>query len=174
MREIEVKILEINREEVENKLLALGAKKTFEGVMKSIIFDYDDGSIINNKKLLRLRSEGDKNILCFKDKVSYGDTLSCDEMEISVSDYDKTVEILNMLGLKDFQSNEKRRVSYVFDDVHFDFDKHLGERDIIPEYMEIEAKGIKDIHKYAEILGFKKSDCKAINGWQVYQHYKNK
>jgi hypothetical protein len=45
MEEIEVKILEVNRKELEKKLIKLGAKKTFEGEISATFFDFKDRSI---------------------------------------------------------------------------------------------------------------------------------
>ena len=50
MEEHEVKILEVNRKEVEKKLIKLGAKKIFDGNLQTIFFDFNDKSILKNKK----------------------------------------------------------------------------------------------------------------------------
>ena len=55
MKEIEVKILGIDRRKVEQTLTGLGAEKVFDGEIQTFFFDFKDGRIIKAKDVLRLR-----------------------------------------------------------------------------------------------------------------------
>ena len=66
MREIEVKILEINRKKVEETLTDLGAKKILDSDLQTIFFDFKDGRIIKAKDVLRLRKDENKTELTYK------------------------------------------------------------------------------------------------------------
>ncbi|MFQ5620300.1 MAG: CYTH domain-containing protein, partial [Candidatus Nanoarchaeia archaeon] len=68
MREVEGKILEIDREVVIKKLEALGAKKIFEGELRAFYYDFPDGSIRKRHHHARLRKENDKVFLVYKVK----------------------------------------------------------------------------------------------------------
>ena len=61
MKELEVKILEVNRKKVEEILASCGAKKIFDGDIQTLFFDFKDGTIIKAKDVLRLRKEQDKS-----------------------------------------------------------------------------------------------------------------
>ncbi len=78
--------------------------------------------------------------------------------------------ILENLGLSVKESMEKHRVSYMLDHVRFDIDRYFGSYAYIPEFMEIEADPDL-IHKYAELLGFKKEDCLPWSTIELIQHY---
>ena len=174
MKEVEVKILEVNTNDIEQKLTLLGAKKTFDGEIKALLFDFDNNSIRDNKKLVRLRSLGNKHFLTTKTPVSNEKAKVEEEHEIEVSDFDKTKLILESLGLKVVESVVKHRASYLLNDVNFEFDKHLGEHSIIPEYLEIEAKDVETVYEYVSLLGLKKEQCSSMNSTEVYGYYKKK
>lgn len=173
MKEIEVKILEINRAEVETKLGKIGAKKVFDGVVESWIFDFEDGSLKASKSFLRLRKQGEETYLTFKKRISDEDAKIDDEHEVRVSDLEIMREIIDSLGFKELDYYKKKRTSYILDDVHFELEKLEGKYSFIPEFLEIEAPGVKVLYECVEKLGFKKEDCKSWGGRKLIRHYKN-
>jgi predicted adenylyl cyclase CyaB len=159
MKEVEVKILEVNRRNIEVALIGLGAKKIFDGDIQTLFLDFEDCRIAKEKNLLRLRKDEDKAELTFK-KVHVTESVKvAEEYSVEVSSLETTLRILENLGLLVTESMRKRRVSYVLDDARFDFDLYLGGYAYIPEFMEIEAKNEELVHKYAELLGFNAKDC---------------
>jgi adenylate cyclase class IV len=66
MKEIEVKVLNVDKQEIEERLSELGAKQIFDGEIKTCFFDFKDCSIVKAKNVLRLRKEGMKSVLTFK------------------------------------------------------------------------------------------------------------
>ena len=93
------------------------------------------------------------------------------EYEVEVSDFNSTKKVLEGLGLKEWLRMKKKRISYALGKVKFDFDKYEGEYGFIPEFMEIEAKDIDTIYKYAEKLGFKKEECKPWTAKDLKDYY---
>jgi adenylate cyclase class IV len=67
--------------------------------------------------------------------------------------------ILEFLGLSVTESFQKHRTSYKLDDVRFDLDKLEKQYAYIPHYLEIEAKNLKVVQKYAKLLGYSAKDC---------------
>lgn len=65
MKEIEVKILDVNKNEVVKSLLEHGATKIFEGELKSVYLDSND-ELKNGKKMLRIRQKGEKCLVTLK------------------------------------------------------------------------------------------------------------
>lgn len=160
MKEIEIKILDINRKKVVKKLISLGAQKIFDGEINTSFFDFPDKTIRSDKKTVRLRKIGDKVFLAFKNPISHDTVKIKREYEIEVSSFDKTKKILESLGLSEWLNTKKHRISYALNDVRFEFDKYHDQYEFVPEFLEIEAKDIETIYKYVDLLGFKKEDCK--------------
>jgi predicted adenylyl cyclase CyaB len=174
MQEIEVKILEIDRKKVEQTLAALGAKKIFDGEIKTLFLDFKDGRIFRAKDVLRLRKEHDKTELTYK-RVQITETAkTAEEYSVEVSNLETMKKILENLGLSVAESMEKHRVSFTLDDARFDIDRYGGRYDYIPEFMEIEAKNTDLIHKYAGLLGFEAEDCLPWSTNELIQHYTSK
>ncbi|MBU0536189.1 MAG: CYTH domain-containing protein, partial [Nanoarchaeota archaeon] len=149
MIEAEVKILEIDRKDIEKKLLSTGAKKVFDDEIDAFFFDFDDSRIKKDHNHLRLRKEGDKATLTFKVHLSNKGAKVCEEYETEVSDFDSMKSILESIGLKVFRRMVKNRISYKLEGVSFEIDKYKGEYESIPEFLEIEAEDLKTIYKYA-------------------------
>lgn len=174
MREIEVKILGINRKDIEKKLRSMGAKKVFDGKIDALFFDFDDNAIKKAKNTLRLRKEGDIAKLTFKEHISRHKAKIKKEHEVEVSDFESIRTILKSLGLRVWKKATKRRVSYELKGTRFEFDKYIGKYRFIPEFMEIEASDVKTIYRYARLLGFKDKDCRPWSTSDVSRHYSKK
>lgn len=143
--EYEVTVLEIERQELEKKLVKLGAIKLGDYLQRRYTYD-----LINkdDNKWLRLRTNGKKTTLTIKsvfDKNSIGGT---HELEIEVDNFDKTYELLKGLSYNHRNYQENRRTSYRLGDVQFDID----EWPLIPCYVEIEGKNEKDVKDMLEKL----------------------
>ncbi len=171
MQEIETKIIDINRNEVEEKLLALGAKKTFEGEISAIFLDFADGSLTDASRMMRLRKENDQAVLTYK-VLSRGKYLKqSEELEVKVSDFRIMEQILESLGLRQWKGMRKTRTSYELDGVHFEFDKYLDEHDFIPEFLELESEDEESLYRMVEKIGFTKEDCKSWTAKDLVKHY---
>ncbi|MBN2420724.1 CYTH domain-containing protein, partial [Candidatus Woesearchaeota archaeon] len=66
MEEKEVKFLNINPDEIQEKLKSIGAERVGEMMFRSIAFDHDDFRLDKQAAWLRLRSDGSKTTLAFK------------------------------------------------------------------------------------------------------------
>lgn len=159
MKEIEVKILNINRQKVEESLQRLGAKKVFDDEVFAYFYDFKDGSIAKSHSVMRLRKEGELAVLTFKKVLDKQGAKIAEESSVEVSNLSEMKKILEDLGLSVTGSTEKHRVSYKLETVHFDIDHYIGQHNYIPEFMEIEADNLVVIHKWANLLGFKAQDC---------------
>lgn len=174
MKEIEVKILNINRSKIEEILFQLGAKKVFDNDVEAFFFDFKNGSISKTKSILRLRREGNQVVLTFKRIKSKQGAKVAEEQSVEVSNLEVMKKILQSLDLFIKESNIKHRVSYQLGNVHFDFDCYKGEHSYIPEFMEIEAENLETIHKYAMLLGFKPEDCLPWSTSDLVNYYNDK
>ena len=171
MKEIEIKILEINRKEIEKKLIALGAKKIFNGEIDALFFDFKDKSLRKIGNTLRLRKEGNKTILTFKKPIEKKRAKIKEELEIEVSGFDTMKIILESLGFCVWKRMKKHRTSYELKRVHFEFDTYKEKYKFIPEFLEIEAKDIETIYGFVRLLGFKNEDCKPWSSQDLIKYY---
>ena len=173
-QETEVKILEINRKQIEEKLVSLGAKKVLDSDIRTLFFDFKDGTIVKAKNLLRLRQEENRAELTFK-KVTFNQTTKqAEEYNVEVSDVETMQKILENLGIQETENMLKHRISYKIDNARFDIDRYLGKYSFIPEFMEIEAENADEIHKIAGQLGFKNEECLPWSTNDLIRHYSSK
>ncbi len=170
MKEIEVKILEINKDEVIKKLEKLGAEKILEETQKAEIYDYSDKGLTKKGHTLRVRQEGSRTEFTLKKDVSRGFAKVKKEFNVEVNDPKVLGGILKELGLSKIKSYAKQRISYKFGEVRFDLDKVEG----IPMYLEIEAPNEILIKKYVKVLGFSEKEAKNWTGEEVFKHYNKK
>lgn len=146
--EYELKVLEINVKEIEEKLISLGAIKLGDNLQRRYVYDLKP---VNPHKWIRLRTNGVKTTLTIKEVIdnnSVGGTL---EREIEVSDFENANEILKELDYLPKSYQENRRISYKFNDIEVDIDFWP----MIPTYMEIEGKNEEDVMSFLEKLELK-------------------
>ena len=171
MRETEIKILEIDREKVERKLRALGARKVFDDEIHALYYDDSSGSVRKRKGALRLRREGEKAVLTYKGHVGDRGAKIRDEREVRVSDFDATRSILESLGFSVWLEMKKHRTSYRLRGGHFELDKYSGMYGYIPEFLEIEGPDVETVRSFARLLGFAAKDCKPWDSYRLAQYY---
>ncbi len=169
MKEIEVKILEVNVKATISKLKKLGAKKIYEGKMDIRYFDTTDRFLKSNGKMVRLRGKGKTVELTVKKKMNQESVKSNQEYEVLVSDFEKMHQILKELGFNELtnENTTKKRVSYAVGNVHFEFDTFQG----IPTFLEIEATNKTTLQKWVKKLGYSWKDVKPWAGKDVLAHY---
>lgn len=171
--EYEVKFLDINPNEIEEKLIKLGAKKEFDRIYRVRIFDYPDLSLNSEAAWLRLRDEGDKITLTFKQRLGenlknrskFSNDKGMKEVETIVNDFEKTAEILYSIGMTDKFYEEKRRIRYIFKGIEFDIDYMPG----LKPFLEIEAKNYEEVEKGIKLLNLNTDDKKICSAFQIYE-----
>jgi predicted adenylyl cyclase CyaB len=174
MTEIEVKILEINRESVEKKLIALGARKTFDDTIHAIYYDLRNKSLKKTGRALRLRKEGEIAILTLKLHVENAFAKERVEQEVEVSRFEDMRTILEGLGYTAWLEMQKHRTSYDLDGSHIELDRYYGQHAYIPEFLEIEGRDMETIYHCAEVLGFDRHDCRPWDIAELIGHYAQK
>jgi len=169
VEEIEVKFLDIDPESMEKKLRALGAVKKYDRIFKDRVFDFPGWPLDKNKSWLRLRDKGDKITLSFKKRYGKSKTgdAGLEEIEVVVSDFEKTTSILERLGMEQKFNEEKRRVHFELDSVDVDIDTWP----LMPSYMEIEGRNWEDVRVVADKLGMDWEKRRTTGAMQFYREY---
>lgn len=154
--ETEIKLRVENLEKIKQILLNKGfkiEKKLF--LERNYVFDTDENKLKSKNQLLRLRIECNKYILTFKKPIIQKDKSEYkvrEEIEIEVSDFDKTKSIIENLGYTIKFIYEKYREIFSKKDIHIMLDKTP-----IGNFVEIEAN-YEDIDYVSNLLGFDKND----------------
>lgn len=161
--EYEIKILNVDKEEIKKKLESLNAEFKWERLQKRYVYDFNPKI---EGKWIRLRTDGAKTSLTIKNikKKSIDGT---EELEIKVDDLEKTNLILKELGYTPKAVQENKRYCYILDGVEIDIDSWP----MIPDYVEIEGKNEEEVYKIVEILGFTKDEITGKDVESVYKDY---
>ena len=171
MKEIEVKILNVDKKKITQVISGFGAEKIFDGEIRTTFFDFGDSRMSKAKNVLRLRKSAKRTLLTFKTILSKEAAKEADEYEVEVSDFQTMKKILEALGLSTSGNIQKHRTSYRLNNVHFDIDRLEKELSYVPTYMEIEAENIDLIYKYAELLGYSAKNCLPWSTEDVINYY---
>lgn len=171
MEEIEVKFLNIDPVPMEKKLIAIGAERIFEKLYRRKVFDYPDLRLHKKGAWIRLRDEGEKITLAYKERIGMktfdGKTNddSMEEIEINVSDFNKTAELLDKIGFIEKFYQENKRIRYQFDDIEFDIDFWPQ----LDPFLEIEAPSWEKIDEAIKMLELNPEDKRIFSTSQIYK-----
>ena len=161
--EYEVRILEIDLDDVKKRLEKANAKFEWDRLQRRYVYDFIpkiDG------KWIRLRTNGDKTTLTIKNLVS-SEIDGTQELEIVVDDFERCNLILKELGYEARGYQENRRIQYDMYGVEIDIDSWPN----IPTYLEIEGPSEEKVYSAVEALGFKKEDCTTKDVDSIYKYY---
>ena len=155
MKEVEVKIRNIDKEVIIKKIEELGARKNFTGRVVDYRFDTPDRDLSRQGKALRIRQKGKYIYLNLKGKKKSIDNITGrDEIGVKISNFRTMHRILNELGyIKIFELN-KYRTEYRLNDIVFDLDEYLG----LDPILEIESDSYEKVEKYIKKLGILEED----------------
>lgn len=151
--EIEAKFLNINHDEIRNKLKSLGA--TLEQPMRLMrrVVIHTDAMTAKNA-FVRVRDEGDRVTVTYK-QFDQDSIDGAKEYEVIVDDFDTATNIFSAAGLKYDTYQETKRENWKLGDTEI----MLDEWPWLNPYMEIEAASESAVKEMAESLGQQWSDA---------------
>ncbi len=161
--EIEAKFINVDHDDIRQKLRSIGA--TLEVPMRFMRrVTIDSPEMLGKNGFLRVRDQGDKTTLTYKQF----DTLSvagAKEIEVDVSDFQATIDLLAAAGLTHKSFQESKRETWT-----------LGSTEIVLDlwpwlnpYIEIEGKSEADVRNVAAQLGFNWDDAVFGDVMAAYQ-----
>lgn len=134
MQEIEIKFQIDNIEKIKNTLLELGCEFSEELNQKDTIFvpDINNTTSEEGKMFVRIRYVNGKTQLNLKKQSNK--TIQSKEIEFEVSNFDQANDFLNTIGLKEWVTVEKKRITTKYKQFNICIDdvKRLG------QFVEIE------------------------------------
>lgn len=161
--EFEVKILNIDKDLMRDKLLKLGANEIGLKEMKRCIYDFNP---MRPDAWIRLRNDGRQSTLTIKER-SNDQIDGTKELEVVVSSFEDTNGILEKLGYSSRLYQENRRRSFELDGIQIEID----EWPMIPPYLEVEWQSIEEVESMVAKLGYGMSDTTAVDTEVVYNQY---
>lgn len=155
MKEVEVKIRNIDKGDILKKIIDLGAQKIFTGRVIDYRFDTPDRDLSRQGKALRIRQKGKYIYLNLKGKKkSVENIIGRDEIGVKISNFRTMHRILNELGyIKIFELN-KYRTEYRLNDITFDLDEYVG----LDPILEIESDSYEKVEEYIQKLKIGEED----------------
>lgn len=165
--EIEVKILNINKQDIISRLEKIGAQKILETRQKIWSYDYPDRKLNTLQRSCRIKTEANKTYMCYKHRTSKQTYKVAEEYEIEVSNLEHTCKIIEGLGLICVNEREKDRISYTWDKIRFDIDQWPR----IPTYIEIESTTRELVNKGIQIIGYQITHATPMTWVDVFKYY---
>lgn len=159
--EYEVRLLDINFANMMEKVEKLGAIKVGSYHQKRYVYDFIPAQ---KGRWIRLRTNGSESTLTIKE-VKSSQIDGTKELEILVSDFKKTNEILQKLGYTPRTFQENFRVEYRLNGVNFDFDKWP----MIPPYLEIEGESQQSVLSAMDKLNISLDSVTSLDVDTVYR-----
>ena len=158
--EIEVRVLNIDKEDLISKLEKNNAEFIGDWFQVRYVYDFNP---IDRHKWIRLRTNGVDTTLTIKE-VQNKTLEGTKELEIVVSSLEDTHKILEKLGYKRRSIQENKRIRYILNDVEVDIDKWPG----LNTYVEFEGKSEEQIKEVFKILDLDYKDAITDNAQDIY------
>ena len=137
-REHEIKVLDVNIEDLTKKLEKISARKVYDGVRTIIALDTENRSFLNETdKLIRVTDEGTIKVTMH---VNQSKPEKKAAIKFKTSRLKETMDFFHELGLDPISKVRAPRISYELGKIDFDIDKFPA----IPAFLEIDIEYIKE------------------------------
>lgn len=149
--EIEAKFITLPTD-IRERLQKLGAVcVSAERIMRRKNFDTPDRKLLAHNGWIRVRDEGDKVTLSYK-QVRDRSLTGTKEVTVKIDSFDTAIAFLDVIGFEAYTYQETKRESWQYGQVQIEIDTWPW----IPSYLEIEAPNEATLWKVVEALGLKK------------------
>lgn len=166
-QEFETQVLDIDKDEIVEKLRKLGAKEEPEVLQKRWVFDIVPCNVASTGSWIRLRQAGNKKpTITYKSK-SGKEIHETEELEIEVSNFNTAAQILSKLNFSGIVYQENMRHKFELNGVEFSIDTWPK----IPSMLEVEAASEKKVQEGLKILGLENKDVGHLGHFAIYDRY---
>lgn len=137
-KEHEVKILDVNVEDLVEKLERIGAKKVYDDTRTIIALDTKDRYFLNKQdKLIRVTDEGSIKVTMH---VNQSKPDIKEGIKFKTSRLKETMDFFHQMGLDPISKVSADRISYELGKIDFDIDKFPA----IPAFLEIDIEFLEE------------------------------
>lgn len=150
--EFETRFVDLDENELLDKLNKIGAEKTGDFYFREWIFQHKEW--IDQNRRIRVRTDGAKNWLTYKANKTW-EVDSTEEVELEVSSPDNMVKFLHSIDMPLLRYQEKKMVRYKKDGILFEIN-HWPK---IPMVLEIESSSEGKVREGAKLLDLSWEDA---------------
>lgn len=162
--EHEIKVLNVDINQVKAKLEELGAKKVYEDERKFTVLDNENGDYLKQDKLIRITEEGSV-------KVSIHINNSKPEIKEAIkykaSRVKEQLDFFLAIGLKPIAKAKAKRISYELGNIDFDIDDFYK----IPPFLEIDIENVDNYQELLKKLGLENHEVVRMGTEAIFEHY---
>ncbi len=159
--EIEERVLEIDVDKIIERLEKVGAAKIGQWHQKRYVYDFNPK---RKSEWIRLRDTGDEITLTYKN-IENNNIDGTKELEIEVSNFEETNQLLNILGYNPKAYQENKRIRYMLNNVEIDIDSWP----LIPPFLELEGNSIEEIKIVEQVLELNAEKITTLNCQDIYK-----
>jgi hypothetical protein len=156
-KELEVKILNIDVEDIKNKLKDLGAKFIGYENQENIRLSSSKFEYIPKGSFLRIRKFLDDNVKEINSELTYKEhkknefLKEFNEYNVSLENSEEMLKIMSLIGYDKLDIEKKFRTSYKLKNAHIDID--IWDKEVYPDpYIEIEVSNYEDLCEVLKLL----------------------
>lgn len=179
MKELEIKIVDIDPDEIRGKMETIGAVLVKKENQVNKIFDFDDKRLLKNKGYARIRTVEDilgsehRSYMTTKKLISQERFKVMEENEVEISDSAEGENIFRALGLVEYSSIKRYRESYRYKDSLIEID--INDKAFFPvPYIEIETGSEQELEEIVGLLGYEMKDATSKTIFQLLEDFKAK
>lgn len=155
MKEVELKVRNIDKQEIIKKITKIGAVRIFSGKVIDFRFDTPDRDLSRQGKALRIRQKGSHVYLNLKGKKKSKESIiGRDEIGVKISNFKTMQKILHELGYIKIFELVKYRTQFRYKDITFDIDEYAG----LDPILEIESDSYEKVREYVDLLDIQEED----------------
>ncbi|MCM8711089.1 CYTH domain-containing protein [Clostridium sp. SYSU_GA19001] len=172
MKELETRILDIDVDQIRNKLHSLEAEKVKMENQINRIYDFEDRRLLNKKGYARIRTIEDMlnnktvHYMTIKEMISQEKYKIMNEHETIIDSSEEGENIFKALGLQLVQSIKKYRESYKYKNTLVEID--INEKSFCPfPYIEIETFYEDELKEIVELLGYSMEDTTSKTIYEI-------
>lgn len=176
MKELEIKIVNINPDEIREKMETIGAVLVKKENQVNKIFDFDDKRLLNNKGYARIRTVEDilgsehRCYMTTKKLISQERFKVMEENEVEISDSAEGENIFRALGLIEYSSIARYRESYRYKGSLIEID--INDKAFFPvPYIEIETGSEQELEEIVGLLGYEMKDATSKTIFQLLEDF---
>lgn len=172
MKEFETRIMDINIDEIRNKMTEIKAENIKKENQINNIYDFPDRRLLSEKGYARIRTVEDLinnkivHFMTTKKMLSQEKFKVMEENETIIENGEMGSKIFTSLGLELQESIKKYRESYKYKNSLIEID--INDPSFCPfPYIEIETSSEKELHEILDILGYTMEDTTSKTIYEI-------
>lgn len=176
--EFETRIINIDVDNIRDKLIKLSCDKVKEENQINNIYDFPDKKLLNQDAYARIRIIEDKldnkkhYYMTTKKLVKQDKFKKMYEHEVKISSFEEGNNIFLSLGLELIQTIKKYRESYKYKNTLIEID--INDESFCPfPYIEIETKDENELEEIVDLLGYQMKDTTSKTIYEILNDIEN-